>query len=180
MNVLFCRAKEVMDVGNRRRSMKRRNDLRRALSVAASVLLPPLGLYLVWNTRWSSKARCCLSGLAVISMVMIVALIPSVSGPAGGIEYVKIKPEVEIYGPDLPTATVTGYIAPVEQSVFVQVDEEDITYVYAITEGTYYHLGDCKYAYASAQKMTPYQAHFMGYQPCPQCGAPEYVPGTIQ
>lgn len=168
-------------MAKRRRSLKRRNDLRRALSVIASVLIPPLGLYLVWNTRWSPKARCCLSGLAVVSMLLIVALLPSAGGPiGGGIEYVRFKPEVEVYGPDLPTATVSGYIAPVEESIFVQVDEENVTYVYAITEGTFYHLSDCQYAYASAQKMTPYQAYFMGYQPCTLCGAPAYVPGTIQ
>jgi hypothetical protein len=117
----------------------------------------------------------------VACLVLMVALLPSADSRVnGGIELVGRKPEAKIYGPDLPTATVTGYIASVGQSVFIQESEDDTSYVYATSEGTCYHLSSCEYAFASAQKMTPYQAYFMGYQPCPQCGAPEYVPGTIQ
>lgn len=163
------------------RRWKHRSNIHKALSVLFSVILPPLGIYYTWRSRWSNTAKYCLTGLAVGCMVLMVVLLPSADGRVnGGIELVGRRPEAQIYGPDLPTATVTGYIAPLSQSVFVQEDDGETIYVYATTEGTCYHLSGCQYAFASAQKMTPYQAHFMGYIPCTLCNAPAYVPGTIQ
>jgi len=159
---------------------KRRNDFRRALSVIASVLVPPLGIYLVWRAHWSSSVRYCLTGLAVLCFALMVVLLPSADSRVnGGVELIGRKPEAVIYGPDLPTATVTGYVAPVSQSVFVQENDEEITYVYATSEGTCYHLAGCDYAFASAQKMTTYEAYFLGYQICQKCNPPAYVPGSM-
>jgi len=162
------------------RKWKRRSDFRRAVSVIASVLIPPLGIYLVWRAHWSNSARYCLTGLAVACFALMVALLPSADSRVnGGVELVGRKPEAEIYGPDLPTATVTGYVAPVSRSVFIQEDDEEGSYVYATSEGTCYHLSTCEFAFASAQKMTPYEAYFLGYLICPKCNPPAYVPGTI-
>lgn len=162
------------------RNWKRRENTRKVMSVIASVLFPPLGILLVWRCRWSNAAKYCLTGLAVACFALVVALLPSADSRVnGGIELVGRKPEAEIYGPDLPTATVTGYVAPINESVFINDDDGETIYVYATTDGQYYHLSECKFAYASAQKMTPYQAHFLGYLPCSLCGSPAYVPGTI-
>ncbi len=159
---------------------RQREQLCKIMSVIASVLIPPLGIYLVWRARWTNNARYCLTGLAVGCMALMVALLPSPDARVnGGIELVGRKPEAEIYGPDLPTAKVAGYVAPVAQSVFVQDDGADTLYVYATHTGQYYHLKDCQYAYASAQKMTVYEAHFLGYLPCTLCNAPAYVEGSM-
>ncbi|MGN0803382.1 MAG: hypothetical protein ACI4MF_12375 [Candidatus Faecivicinus sp.] len=162
------------------RNRRRRVGFRRILSVMMSILIPPLGIFLVWRTRWSNSARYCLTGLAVICMVLIVALLPSPDARVnGGIELVGREPSAEIYGPELPTATVTGYVAPVSQSVFAQDEDQSVEYVYAMINGTYYHTSECRYAYESAQKLTVYEAYYLGYKRCTECVPPEYVPGTL-
>lgn len=162
------------------RKRRRRINNQRILSVIASILLPPVGIFLVWRTRWSTNARYCLTGLAVASMVAIVALLPSPDARVnGGVEWVGRERVAEIYGPELPTAMVTGYIAPVGQSVFVQEDEDERIYVFAVPGEDDYHLEDCKYAYATAQKMTLYEAYYHQYAPCTRCDPPIYELGTM-
>lgn len=163
------------------RRNKRRGIWGKALSVIFSVIFPPVGIYLVWRARWSVTARYCLTGMAVVCMVLMVAFLPSADSRVnGGIEMVGRERIAEIYGPDLPTAMVTGYVAPPAESIFVKDDVEGTVYVFATADGHFYHLEQCQYAYASAQKLTPYQAFYMGYLPCELCGAPAYIPGTIQ
>ena len=158
----------------------RRVDARKIISIAASILLPPLGAYLVWNTRWKKREKYLLSMLAAVCFVLIAGAMFWPDGSReGGIEYVPRKPEVKVYGPEIPFANVTGYIAPVSQSVLATDDDENTTYVYAIASGEYYHLSSCKYFYESSQKMTPYEGYFLGYDVCPLCNPPAYVPGTI-
>lgn len=174
--------RDVMDMSKRavHRSRKRRMDGRMIASIIASVLLPPLGAYLVWNARWRKQEKYCLSALAAVCFVLIAGALfwPDASNE-GGIEYVARKPEVEVYGPELPVANVSGYIAPVSQSVLAVDENEDVTYVYATATGQCYHLSGCKYAYESAQKLTTYEAHFMGYAVCPECNPPAYVAGSM-
>lgn len=171
-----------MDVRNHSaaRSRKRRADGLRVLSVMASILIPPLGVWLVWRARWSNLARCCLNGLAVACLVLMVALLPSPDARVqGGVELVGREPSAEIYGPELPAATVTGYVAPVSRSVLASDEDDDALYVFATLSGSCYHTSECRYAYASAQKLTVYEAYFLGYQRCLECNPPEYVPGTM-
>jgi len=153
---------------------------RMMLSILASVLLPPLGLYLAQSARWSKRQKWCLSALSAVCLVAIACGLfwPDNAGD-GGVEYVMRKPEAQIYGPEMPVANVNHYIAPVSQSVLVDDEDESITYVYATVNGECYHLSGCKYAYASAMKMTPYEAYYLGYGVCTLCNPPEYVPGTI-
>ena len=155
-------------------------DARMILSIITAFFLPPLGAYLVWNARWSKREKGWLSALAAVCFVLIMgAMFWPGASDEGGIEYVMRKPEVEVYGPELPMANVSGYIAPVNESVLASDEDEDITYVYATATGKYYHLAGCKYAYESAQKLTPYSAHFMGYAVCPDCNPPAYVAGSM-
>lgn len=162
------------------RSRKRRSSARRIMSVIGCILLPPVGIFMVWRARWSNNARYCLTGLAVACMVLMVTLLPSPDARVnGGVELVGRKKVAEIYGPDLPTAMVTGYVAPVGESVFVQEDGEETTYVYAVPGDKYYHLSDCRKAYATAQKMTLYETYFLGYSACNICHPPLYQHGTM-
>jgi len=161
------------------RSRRKRSNARRIMSVILSILLPPVGIFMVWRTRWSNNARYCLTGLAVACMVLMVALLPSPDARVnGGVELVGRKKVAEIYGPDLPTAMVTGYIAPVSESVFVQENEDGTTYVLAVPGDKYYHKEGCRKAYATAQKMTLYETYFLEYSPCKTCRPPVYQGGT--
>ena len=106
-------------------------------------------------------------------------LIPSAdSRVSGGIELVGRERDVEVYGPALPTAMVTGYTATSTDSVFSAAEEDETEYVYAAKEAKCYHRSTCKFAYASSQKLTPYEAYYLGYKPCGRCNPPTYTPGS--
>lgn len=161
------------------RSRRKRSNARRIMSVIFSILLPPVGIFMVWRARWSNNARYCLTGLAVASMVLILALLPSPDARVnGGVEMVGRR-KAEIYGPDLPTAMVTGYIAPVGESVFASDEDDGTVYVMAVPGDDFYHLPDCKKAYATAQKMTLYETYYLEYAPCALCKPPVYQKGTM-
>lgn len=161
------------------RSRKKRINTRRIMSVILSILLPPVGIFMVWRTRWSNNARYCLTGLAVASMVLIIALLPSPDARVnGGVEMIGRR-KADIYGPDLPTAMVTGYIAPVGESVFAKDEDDGTVYVYAIPGEHDYHNSDCRKANVYAQKMTLYETFYLGYVPCKLCRPPVYQQGTM-
>lgn len=116
--------------------------------------------------------------MAALAAVLIV---PSPYPNAqGGVQLLGEDPEVEVYGPEVPSAIVDGYTAPVIQSVVLPAEDENASdgrvYVYASPEQKNYHLGTCKFAYASGMELTLYEAHYLGYTPGKCCGAPEYVP----
>lgn len=165
----------------RSRKKGRRSIPNRGFNVLAGVLailLPPVGLFLVWRTSWKNTAKYAMTGVAVGALALAVALLPSADHRVnGGIELVGMDPEVEVYGPELPTAMVTGYTASSGASVMAPVEEDDTVYVYAATDGECYHEYECKFAYASSQKLTLYEAHYLGYRPCGLCNPPEYAPG---
>lgn len=160
----------------------KREKMRRMLSVIASVLLPPVGIFLTWRDRRPMGEKYALTALALCCMMLMVALLPSADYRVnGGIELVGREREAKIYGPDAPTSTVVSYVAQPDQPVLANDDEdEDVTYVYATMSGKYYHLEECtKYTYDGAQKLTVYEAHYHGYQPCTACNAPAYVEGSM-
>ena len=161
------------------RSRRKRSSARRIMSVILSILLPPVGIFMVWRTRWSNNARYCLTGLAVASMVLIIALLPSPDARVnGGVEMVGRR-KAEIYGPELPTAMVTGYIAPVGESVFASEEEDGTVYVYAVPVDKCYHASGCKKIPANSQKMTLYETFYLEYSPCAVCKPSVYQQGTM-
>lgn len=162
------------------RSRKRRRNVRKIMSVIGCILLPPVGIYMVWHTRWSNSVRYGLTGLALVCMGLMVAMLPSPDARVnGGVEIIGRRKEATIYGPDLPDSMISGYVAPVEESVFVQEDEEETVYVYATPGEKNYHLSSCRKVYATAQKMTLYETHYLGYSPCNICNPPVYEDGTM-
>lgn len=150
------------------------------LCVVLSILIPPLGLFLTLRSDWSRNAKYSLAALAVASFALMVVLIPDPDVRAtGGVQMVGTTRETEIYGPELPTGMTSDYVAPVSDSVLAEDEvSEETTYVYAMPGAKCYHLSTCSYAYNSAQKLTVYEAHYMGYDPCKLCNPPEYVAGT--
>ena len=107
-------------------------------------------------------------------------LIPSADNAVrGNIELVGSEKQAGVYGPSLPTAMVTGAERENASSVLVGVDAVvEPHYVYAAKGAECYHESDCKFAYASSQKITVYEAYYLGYKPCGRCNPPTYTPGS--
>lgn len=162
--------------GNGRKT--RRNARRRsALSVALLILCPPVGLVLMWRNEWSNAVKYALTAAVAAALVIGVSLLPSAENRvSGGVELIGSKRDVEVYGPALPTAMVEGYTVESSVSVFVDDAEDTREFVYALKDSDYYHDYDCKYAYASAEKMTTYEAYYLGFKPCGLCNPPTYEP----
>lgn len=121
--------------------------------------------------------------LALASAALIGVLVcPSpYNNQRGGVELYGDDPEVEVYGPQLPENIVGGYTEPSIQSVVLPEDSGDgdsTLYVYASEGQSNYHVYTCRYAYASAKKLTLYEAYYLGYKPGKCCNAPEYTPGN--
>ena len=171
--------KDVMGLRNRgkgRGAKRRRNDWN-LLAAVFVVLFPPLGIWLTWRGTWSGMVKYCMTGVAVAVLLVAVLLLPSAGGPPdGGIKLVGTDPAVDVYGPELPTAMVTGYTAVSTGSVLAPVDEDNVEYVYAASGAECYHTYECKFAYASSLKLTVYEVHFLGYKPCGRCNPPVYTP----
>lgn len=177
----FVVTKDVMGLRNhgRGRGVKRRGRLRNLPAAVFVVLFPPLGIWLTWRSTWSGMVKCCMTGAAVAVLLVAVALLPSAGGtPDGGIKLVGADPAVDVYGPELPTAMVTGYTAASTGSVLASVEDDDVEYVYAASGAECYHTYECKFAYASSLKLTLYEAYYLGYKPCGRCNPPAYTPGS--
>lgn len=140
-------------------------------------LCPPVGIVLVWRKAWSNSTRAMLTLAPILALTFAMLLVPSSNTQvAGGVELVGLERDVDVYGPALPTAMVVGYTSSMTNgSVFADAEDEDIQYVYAAKGADCYHLYECKFAYASSQKLTVYEAHYLGYKPCARCNAPAYT-----
>lgn len=174
-------AKDVKRVNKGRNGRRRASNslLKNLLTALSVVLLPPLGIVLTWRSRWSGMVKYCMTGLAVGVMVLAVALLPSADNRvSGGVEMVGRNADVKIYGPELPTAMVTGYTVYGAESVLAPAETSTATLYYAAADGKCYHEYECKFAYASSQKLTLYEAYCLGYKPCGLCQPPEYVTGA--
>ena len=173
----------------RRKANKRRArirlphiDLRNnaSLKTALWLLVPPVGLTRMWkrSCRWHPAVK---AGISVVMAALLVAVIiaPTKAKKAGGgIQLVTNRPEVEVYGPDLPSFIVPGYTDEQTDSIIVPAVENDVHYVYAADGAECYHEYKCKFAYASSQKLTTYEAYYLGFKPCNRCKPPIYDPVT--
>ena len=159
---------------NRSRGHRTNRRLSDLITLLLLAVLPPVGVVLLWRRNWRTSTKTALTAAAAA-----VLLIPSAdSRVSGGIELVGRERDVEVYGPALPTAMVTGYTASSTDSVFSAAQEDETEYVYAAKEAQCYHRSTCKFAYASSQKLTPYEAYYLGYKPCGRCNPPAYTPGS--
>ncbi len=142
------------------------------------VACPPVGVLLLWKRHCSVKLKYALSLASMAILALVVILIPSGTERVnGGVTLIGSEKQADVYGPALPTAMVSTYSASTSESVIADAsEEEEITYVYAAKGQKNYHTAKCKFAYASSQKMTPYEAYYLGYTPGKCCDAPEYTP----
>jgi hypothetical protein len=115
--------------------------------------------------------------------VIMVALTAVLIAPSpyqdiqGGIVLCGDEKQAEVYGPKLPETIVGGYTQPTIQSVVLpaETEEDDTLYVYASANQKNYHLGTCRFAYASGSQLTLYEAYYLGYTPGKCCDAPAYT-----
>ncbi|MBE5808764.1 MAG: hypothetical protein E7317_10560 [Clostridiales bacterium] len=162
----------------RRRAASRKRG-KKLLTVFAVVLMPPLGIWLAWKKSRFSAASCvALTAAAVVLMCAYVAVIPGTTAtPKGGVEFVRRKPQAEIYGPELPEDMVAGYQAPGSvENVLSSATEEPEIHVYINDDDIYFHTANCKRRYGTSSEITPYVAYYLGYLPCEICDPPTYAP----
>ena len=151
-----------------------------SLKTALWLLVPPVGLSRMWrrSCTWHPAVKACIS--VAMAAVLVAVLIAPTTKPAttGGVQLVTNRPEVEVYGPDLPSFIVPGYTSEQTNSIIVPAVENDVHYVYAADGAKCYHEYKCKFAYASSQRLTVFEAYYLGFQPCNRCKPPLYDPTT--
>ena len=163
-----------------RADRRRREKKLEILTVAACIILPPVGIYMVWRRKWNGQIKYGLTAAAVAVMALVVTLMPMADRKVpGGVTLIGAGKQAEVYGPELPEDMVPGRTVA-DDSVVSEDDEdtEEITYYYAQKNEEYYHEYTCKKAYASSQKLTLYEAYYLGYEPCPQCNPPVFDDGS--
>ena len=150
------------------------------LKTALWLLVPPVGLSRMWrrSCTWHPAVKACIS-VAMAAVLVAVLIAPTATPPKdGGVQLVTNRPEVEVYGPDLPSFIVPGYTSEQTDSIIVPAVENDVHYVYAADGAKCYHEYKCKFAYASSQRLTVFEAYYLGFAPCNRCKPPIYDPTT--
>lgn len=165
-----------------RKRAKRRRMSYNAKTRLWLVLCYPVGLTRMWRARcsWRLRTKYAISCIALVLLAGVLLAPAPRNVHRGGIELFGEDPEVEVYGPVLPEGFVATGSAGAVQSVIVRNEEveDDKLYVYASKGGKAYHLKVCDYYYDGAQKLTVYEAHYLGYVPCSQCNPPVYAGGV--
>ena len=156
-----------------------KRDLR-SLKTALWLLVPPVGLAMMWrrSCRWPMALKAGITTAMLVALVAVFVIPTPSTTVKGGVELVTNKPEVEVYGPDLPNFIVPGYTNDQTESVIVPGVESDVHYVYAADGAECYHEYKCKFAFASSQRLTVYEAYYLGFKPCGRCKPPIYDPLT--
>lgn len=165
-----------------RKKINQRNQRYNRKTLLWLVLFFPVGLtrMLFGACTWKPQVKYAVTGLTVALLAAVVIVPSPYQRVQGGVELFGEDPEVEVYGPELPETIVGGYTAPIIESVVLPAEDpnavDDTIYVYATKDQKNYHMSTCKFAYASGQKLTLYEAYYLGYTPGKCCDAPSYVP----
>lgn len=140
----------------------------------------PVGLTLMWRRRctWHTAVKAGVTALMAAVVVAVFAFPTPDRTASGGVELVGGSREVEVYGPELPAFIVPGYVNEQTESIIVPPVENSVHYVYAADGAECYHEYNCKFAYASSQRLTVYEAYYLGFRPCGRCKPPIYDPAT--
>lgn len=140
----------------------------------------PVGLSKMWRRActWPRGVKIGITAaMAAVLVAIFVVPTPTADKFTTGVQMVADKPEVEVYGPALPTLIVPGYTRENTGSIIVDHMANDVHYVYAADGAECYHEYECKFAFASSQRLTVYEAYHLGFRPCGRCNPPVYVPG---
>ena len=101
-----------------------------------------------------TKAKAAAAAMAAVLVAVFVIPTPTANTFTTGIQMVADKPEVEVYGPALPSLIVQGYTRENTGSIIVDEVQSDVHYVYAADGADCYHEYECKFAFASSQRLT--------------------------
>lgn len=140
----------------------------------------PVGLSKMWrgSCTWPRGVKIGITAAMAAVLVAIFAVpTPTANRYTTGIQMVADAPEVEVYGPALPNLIVQGYTRENTGSIIVDEVKNDVHYVYAADDADCYHEYECKFAFASSQRLTVYEAYHLGFKPCGRCNPPVYIPG---
>ena len=140
----------------------------------------PVGLSRMWRKActWPKGVKVGITAaMAAVLVAIFVIPTPTADKFTTGVQMVADKPEVEVYGPALPALIVQGYTRENTGSIIVDQVANDVHYVYAADGAECYHEYECKFAFASSQRLTVYEAYHLGFKPCGRCNPPVYVPG---
>lgn len=179
--------KDVLNL--QKREPTRRRPKRRRMSYNARtrlwlVLCYPIGLTRMWRSRcnWKLRTKYLISSIALVVLAAVLLAPAPKNVHRGSIELYGEEPEVEVYGPVLPQNYVMTAAGSTAQSVIVRNEDivDNTVYVYASKNGKGYHLKTCQHYYDGMQKLTAYEAYFMGYKPCSECNPPAYTGGVSQ
>lgn len=119
-----------------------------------------------------------LFGCAMVLLIAVFAIPSPYMKHGGSVTLTTDDAAGEKYGPELPRNITGGYTEPIVMPVVLPTADPDApgkTYVYASAEQKNYHTGDCKFAYASGQQLTLYEAYYLGFSPGKCCKAPAYT-----
>ena len=143
------------------------------------VLLPPLGIWLLWRRRrFSPNVRWIVTGIAALWCALLVALLiwqPFRGRPDNAITPVTDEQPVE--------ADVEGGEAAAQPASVIVTDEEvdDANAVYVVADGGYYHKTEGCTVLAGAEnvnRVSQNTAIDLGMMACPYCLAGTYSDGT--
>lgn len=172
---------DVIKKPKSRKAVKpRRKPLSENVKTALWLWFPPVGLARMWRSSctWRRGVKIGISAaMAILLLAVFIVPTPSPDKQATGVQVVAGKPEVEVYGPALPALIVTGFTRENPGSIIVDQVANDVHYVYAADGAECYHEYECKFAFASSQRLTVYEAYHLGFKPCGRCHPPVYVPG---
>ena len=141
---------------------------------------PPVGLMKMWRSSctWHRGVKIGITAaMAAILVAIFVIPTPDTAKFETGVQMVADKPEVEVYGPALPAVILPGFARENTGSIIVDDTASDVHYVYAADGADCYHEYECKFAFASSQRLTVYEAYHLGFKPCGRCNPPVYIPG---
>lgn len=140
----------------------------------------PVGLSKMWRGQctWPRGVKIGITAaMAAILVAVFIIPTPTADKFSTGVQMVADEPEVEVYGPALPALIVQGYTRENTGSIIVDEVSNDVHYVYAADGADCYHEYECKFAFASSQRLTVYEAYHLGFRPCGRCNPPVYIPG---
>lgn len=167
--------------GRKRAKRARKPVNRDNLKTALWLWCFPVGLSLLWRKSCTWKRGVKIAITALMGAILITIFVfptPATDHYSSGIQMVASNPEVEVYGPALPNLIVPGYTHQSTGSIIVDHEETSVHYVYAADGAECYHEYDCKFAFASSQRLTVYEAYHLGFRPCGRCNPPVYTQGS--
>lgn len=151
------------------------------ITVLLLIVFFPVGIARMMRAecRWRRGVKYAISSALICLAAAAIVILPNMKEPRrGGIELVGPERDQAVFGPEKPEQLISDtHISDVNNGVVLDTsgdDEGTTLMVYA--SNNCYHLGTCRYAYASSQHLTLYQAYYLGFKPCNICKPPEYVP----